>query len=356
LRLDFAHFHKSKAPITILAEGYWGTRHAKTAYGVMRYGSFEISSIIDSKATGEKIVASIEKALELEPRPQALLLGIAPIGGQLPETWLQIIKKAIKQKMHIINGLHLFLNQMPELSKLAKENNVELFDLRDPYLFEASKYDSINKLEKRNNKNKIITMVGSDCNVGKMCTAIELDRECKRRNLSSSFLATGQTGIMIAGDGIPLDRIIGDFMAGATENLVNNEINKNDPEYIFVEGQGSLLHPAYSGVTLALMHGSNPDYMILCSKPSNNVILGGYDVKIPSFIELIEIYEKAASLIQSKNSKVIGIALNTSEMSENEAKELILKIQEETKLPVTDVIRYGATKLVDQVVKYANQI
>ena len=355
----------SKHPISILTEGYLGTSHAKTATGIIRYGDWHISSIIDSTKQGTTlldtigidhpapVIANLTQALTLNPKPRSLILGIAPVGGALPEAWRNIIKEAITNGLNIISGLHLFLNEDPELKQLAAKHGVTLWDVRDPELYPASAARSVAMQKPRPQGTKVITLVGSDCNIGKMCTALELDREAKKQGLSSAFVATGQTGIMISGSGVPLDRVIIDFAAGAMENAIFEEIEKfpviAKRGLIFVEGQGSLIHPGYSGVTLSLLHGSNPDAMILCHKPDRVKVYNQYDITIPSLNKLIEIYENAVSWITNDGkapAKVIGIALNTSAYTDDEALELIKQAQAETGLPVTDPIRYGVENLI----------
>jgi uncharacterized NAD-dependent epimerase/dehydratase family protein len=214
---------------------------------------------------------------------------------------------------------------------------------------------SVAKQKARPEKLKVITMVGSDCNVGKMCTALEIVQEIKNHNKKAEFLATGQTGIMISGSGVPLDRVIGDFMAGSIENELHEIIQEKDPEFIVVEGQGSLLHPGYSGVTLSLIHGSNPEYLVLCLKAGLEYIQGGYKVQIPSVTELIKIYETASAWIQASHpAKVIGISINTSELDEISAYELIKNIEAETQLPVTDPIRFGTKNICKQILEISS--
>jgi uncharacterized NAD-dependent epimerase/dehydratase family protein len=371
-----------KTQLSILCEGFTGTRHAKTATGVVKYGNWQVKSIIDSENVGKSflelskidtrsnsssdsnsnkvlndipIVKNLEDALQIS-KIDALLIGIAPVGGQIPETWIQIIKEAISKKIHIISGLHEFLNEIPELTSLAKENKILLWDVRNPDLYSSSAMQSVAKQKTRPGKLKIISMVGSDCNVGKMCTALEIVQEIKNHKKNAEFLATGQTGIMISGSGVPLDRVIGDFMAGSIENELHKIIQEKDPEFIVVEGQGSLLHPGYSGVTLSLIHGSNPDYLILCLKAGLKYIQGGYQVKIPSITELIKIYETASSWIQAspQSAKVIGISINTSELDEISASKLIEDIKTETKLPVTDPIRFGTKGICKRILEISN--
>jgi uncharacterized NAD-dependent epimerase/dehydratase family protein len=352
-------------PLSILAEGYFGTRQAKTAYGVMRYGNYPIHSVIDSTKAGQSVAelaqvqstllvsASLEEAC-IETKPKALLLGIAPIGGDLPDSWLAILKEAITNGIHIINGLHYFLNDNKELKDLAIKHDVILWDVRDPYIYSASSSQSVAKQSPRPDRTKVITTVGSDCNVGKMCCALELHQEFLRQGYKSSFLATGQTGIIISNFGIPLDRIIGDFMAGSVENAINEIIAKDNPQFIFVEGQGSLLHPGYSGVTLSLIHGSNPDAMLLCHKPDSAIIQGDYEVIIPSMIDLVNIYETAVAWTNTQNlkrAKVLGISLNTSTYDEPVARMQVKQLELETELAVTDVIRFGVSNIVKEIIK-----
>jgi uncharacterized NAD-dependent epimerase/dehydratase family protein len=342
-------------PLCLLTEGFLPTRQAKTATGILRYGNWPISSILDSSCSGKKIkdltgidcpapiVSNIEEALKLNPK--ALLIGIAPIGGDLPESWIDIIKTAIKNKVHVINGLHNFLSDIPELKSLANEYQVNLWDVRNPNIYEASRDNYVAKQKTRSRQTKIITMVGSDCNVGKMCTALELEQACLKHSLKAGFVATGQTGIMIRGNGIPLDRIICDFASGAMEKAIDETLmcfDQNQKHYIFIEGQGSLLHPGYSGVTLSLLHGSNPTAMILCHKAGIEEIQGGYNVKIPEMKKLIEIYQNAISWIQPNHSaKVIGISINSSSLNEKDSQAYIQEVEQQTQLATVDLIRFG---------------
>lgn len=363
--MNYKDLKPELTPITILAEGCFHTSQAKTATGVIRYGKWIISSVIDSINQGKNveeltkiknsapIVPSVKAALELNPKPKALLIGIAPVGGALPAEWKTILKEAIINGLHIISGLHLFLSEDTELAALAKKHNVLLWDVRDPDIYPASAKQSVAMQKPRPENSKVITMVGSDCNIGKMCVALELDKLAQSRGINSKFIATGQTGIMISGDGIPIDRIISDFAAGAMENAIWELIEKNDrTSLIFVEGQGSLIHPGYSGVTLSLLHGSNPDAMILCHKPDRVKVYNSYDITIPSLTKLIEIYENATQWITNdgkKSAKVIGIALNTSAYSDDEALRLVKEASIETKLAATDPIRYGVENLLDAI-------
>jgi uncharacterized NAD-dependent epimerase/dehydratase family protein len=238
--------------------------------------------------------------------------------------------------MDIISGLHVMLGDDPEFAAAARQSGVRLVDVRrapdglDVATFAGHRPGA-----------HVITFVGSDCAVGKMTAALEVREAACRMGLSAGFVATGQTGIMLEGSGIAIDRVIGDFMAGAMERLVTAASETYD--WVFVEGQGSLLHPAYSGVTLALIHGSAPDAMILVHPPTLTQI-DSYPVAIPSLARLVGIYEEAAGWI--KEARVAGIALNTRGMDDEQARSAIAAAEDETGLPATDPVRYGGEPLV----------
>ncbi|MCL5946842.1 MAG: DUF1611 domain-containing protein [Chloroflexi bacterium] len=242
-----------------------------------------------------------------------------------------------RSSRHIISGLHVFLKDDPDLARLAATHHIDLWDVREP----------VNEMQvaqafPHRPGSKTILFVGSDCSVGKMTAALECHREALSRGYRSKFIATGQTGIIITGDGIPLDRIIGDFMPGSVERAVIEASAHED--WVWVEGQGSLIHPAYSPVTLALVHGARADAMILVHKPGRTRIRH-YDVAIPPLPDLVSLYERAASWVYP--SRVVGIALNTFDLSEQAAQKAIQDTQLTVGLPTTDPVRYGASVLVD---------
>jgi uncharacterized NAD-dependent epimerase/dehydratase family protein len=249
----------------------------------------------------------------------------------------------VSSGLHIISGLHIFLKEDPKLVQLARESHVMLWDVRD-----CDQKNIVAQKKKRPTSTKVITIVGTDCSVGKMCTALELHQGAQKQGRKSAFVATGQTGILISGSGVPLDRVIGDFMAGHVERCLFEAIKQENPEWIFVEGQGSLLHPGYSSVTLSLIHGSDPDALILCHNPELST-LWGYEVPIPPLSKVIEFYEQAASWPNGleRKAKVVGIALNTSGFSEENAQQIIQAIGIETGLPVTDPVRYSVNPLLE---------
>lgn len=344
-------YYSQDARLAIYAEGEFG-KSSKTAEGVIRYGKNPIAAVIDSRHRGKTvqdvtgipcqapIVGSIAEALQ--HNPQALLLGTAWHGGELPPHWRPDIISAIDSGMDIINGLHDFLDDDQEIANAAQRNSKKLLDVRRPP----------DKLPVARGRvlavpSFVVLTVGSDCSVGKMTVSLELAKVAAERGHTAEFVATGQTGIMICGSGIAIDRVIGDFMAGATEQMVVEASDGH--EFVFVEGQGSLVHPGFSGVTLALLHGSCPQAMVLVHNPSRKNIKET-DFPIPSYSRLIKVYEDMASAMRP--SKVVGIALNTKAMSEEEAQIAITEAREQTGLPTTDAVRYGAGILFDAILTY----
>lgn len=345
---------KPTARLAIYAQGEFGKGRSKTAEGVIRYGKNPIAVVIDSTAAGKTIkecvgiecpapiVASV--ADSLVHKPDAFLIGTAWSGGKLPKEWREDIKQAIREGMDIVNGLHDFVSEDPEMVELAKKHNVRLLDVR-----RAPDNLPIGEGKARNVKALTVLTVGTDCSVGKMTTSLEIMLEAEKRGFKSKFVATGQTGIMIAGGtGISIDRVIGDFMAGATEQMVLEAAPGAD--FIFVEGQGSLAHPSFSGVTLALMHGSAAKAMVLVHKATRNCINNLPDFPQPDLRKIIEVSETMAEFVQP--SKVVAVAVNTRGMSDDEAREAVDKAAKETGLPASDPVRFGAKPLFDAILAF----
>ncbi len=338
--------------IAILAEGSFDWQRAKTAVGIMRYSPDTVVAVIDSENAGRDaaaalndpsvgagvpVVASIKEALAFEPT--ALLIGIAPIGGELPEAWRPILVRAMEAGLEIVSGLHYFLADDPALAAVAQATGACIWDVRRPPADLAMR---IRQGTPHRPGSHVVSFCGTDCNVGKMTVAVELDREARRRGLSSVFAATGQTGMMIAGSGIPADRFISDFLPGAVEAMVLGFAERYD--WVFVEGQGALGHPAYSAVTLGLLHGAAPDLLILCHLAGRTHIRS-YDVPIPPLPEVRAMYETAAGWL--KPAPVVAVALNTFGMSDDTAREAIEATAQETGLPTADPVRFGAGPLLD---------
>jgi len=335
----------------LLAEGFSGDPHyGKTMRGVLRYRRQDVVAILDSTRAGQTedgvpVVGSVEDALPLGPT--TALVGVATQGGRFPPEWIELLRACIEHGLGVENGLHVFLADDPELRALAEKRGVELRDLRRPPA----------NLSTATGENlgvdaTIVLTVGSDCAIGKMTVSLELDLEARRRGVRSVFVPTGQTGIVIAGWGIAVDAVVADFVAGAAERLVVEGRDRGG-ELLWVEGQGSLLHPVYSGVALGLYHGSVPHLLVLCHEPGRTEIegAGGGPHPIPPLRELVELHERLA--LPARPARVAAVALNTHALGEEEARAAVAAAEEETWLPADDPVRFGAARLVDAVLAAA---
>jgi uncharacterized NAD-dependent epimerase/dehydratase family protein len=331
----------------ILAEGRSGDPHyGKTARGVIRYGPHPTVAVLDSTRAGTTlqgipVVATVEEALPFEPT--TALVGVATQGGRFPPAWRELLKDSIAAGLDLENGLHQFLSDDPELVELAAHRGVELRDLRRP----PPGLD-VPTGENLQIPARIVLTVGSDCAIGKKTVALELDLEARRRGLRSVFVPTGQTGIAIAGWGIAVDAVVSDFLAGAAERLVV-EGHRRGGELLFVEGQGSLSHPAYSGVTLGLIHGSAPHAFVLCHRAGSTEIEGYPGYPLPSLPVLVELHARVA--LPLRPARVACIALNTAHLDEEAASAEIAAVAQKTMLPADDPVRFGAGALVDAVLE-----
>ncbi len=338
--------------LAIFAEGLFAKHTGKTAHGVIRYGTREVVAVIDSTEAGRTasgvepfclhpvpIVATLAEAIERGA--ERLLIGVAPPGGKLDPAWRPTLTAAVKAGLSLEAGLHTQLADDPELRDAAEEAGVNLRDLRaapsdltvpqGPY----SRRDSV----------RVVHSVGSDTVIGKKVVTLELDRAARERGLRSVYVPTGQTGVAIAGWGIAVDHVISDYVAGAGERLVLEGSERGD--LLFVEGQGALFHPAYSGVTLGLLHGSAPDLLVLVHKPNATHNRNYPDLAIPPLGELIEAYEAVAAPVRP--ARVAAIALNTSDLDEESARSAIASAERETGLVADDVVRFGAGRVLDAV-------
>ena len=344
----------SQPRFLVIAEGSFGPETSKTANSAIRYLPERVVGVLDSKAPGSTVqdvlgfgggipvLRTFEDGLKLGPT--AIMIGIAPAGGQLPDEWRGWLRTAIERGMGIWSGLHTFIGDDPEFAALAKQQGVEILDARKP----PAKL-KVSDGRARDAGALVVLTVGSDCNVGKMTAQLQLVKQLNERKLRTRFAPTGQTGILIEGWGIAVDAVIADFIGGAAEQLTLEGARNAD--VVLVEGQGSLIHPAYSGVTLGLLHGSCPTAMILCHQSSREWIgdYGGRQpwVKIPPLNDLIRIYEDAARPVHE--SRVIGIALNTYDLPEKDARAAVAAAEKETGLPATDPVRFDATPLVQAI-------
>ena len=268
---------------------------------------------------------------------KTLVIGVANRGGIISDKWKDVLKEAIISGLDIASGLHNLLRDESELVNLAKIHNTNLIDVRVPTV----EYPIANGIKR---SGKRCLAVGTDCSIGKMYTAIALEKEMKNKGLKATFRATGQTGILITGDGVPLDAVIADFMAGSIEHLTPDN---DEDHWDIIEGQGSLYHPSYSGVTMALVHGGQPDALILCHEPTRSHMRGLPGYSLPTLKESNDTAIKLAKVV-NKNVKVIGVSVNTSNMENEKALEYLKQVEEEMKLPTVDPVLTGTSRLVEE--------
>ena len=341
-----------KAPrrrYAVLADGWFANRHAKTAHGLIRYGRDEVACVIDSALAGRRvldvmsnllepargdtpIVASLWEALEF--RPTSVLVGLAPPGGRLPEAWMRSLREAAEHGVEIVSGLHQRL--APELP------GAKVWDVREPPegipIFSGEGFGV---------EPPVALAVGTSSAIGKMTAVLEIQRAASRRGTRAEFVPTGQTGAVIAGWGICIDAVVSDFAAGASERLVLEAAGREPaPDLILVEGQGSIAHPAYSGVTTALLHGSCPDCLILCADahgPEDELFPG---VPFPEPKNIARLYEDLAAL--TKPAPVVAVSVNTSAIGDAaEAEALLDRVSEQTGLPTADPVRGNPGPILD---------
>jgi uncharacterized NAD-dependent epimerase/dehydratase family protein len=332
--------------LLILAEGRSADPHyGKTARGVLRYRPEQVVAILDSTQAGSElsgfpIVGTVAEAMP--HGPTIALVGVATAGGRFPPAWRELLKDSIAAGLDVENGLHEFITRDDELTALARERGVELRDLRLP----PAGLNVPTGANLTHGATTVLT-VGSDCAIGKMTVSLELDREARRRGIASEFVPTGQTGIAIAGWGISVDAVVSDFIAGAAEQLVLEGVERGG-ELLMVEGQGSLLHPAYSGVTLGLIHGSAPHAYVLCHQAGQAFVDDNAAFPMPSLAALVDLHERTSLL--ARPAAVRAIALNTRRLDDAAARAAIESAEAETGLPADDPVRFGATKLLDALV------
>jgi uncharacterized NAD-dependent epimerase/dehydratase family protein len=337
----------------ILAEGQFGPLTSKTANSCIRYTPERVLGVIDSRRAGKTVedilgfggaipvLASLDEGLPLQPT--ALLIGIAPQGGRLPDEWRTTIRRAIEQGMAIWSGLHTFISDDQELRELAARHGVAIHDLRRPPADLPVAAGRVRAVDAT-----VVLTVGADCNIGKMTAALQMRDGLADRGNRVAFAGTGQTGILIDGGGIAVDAVVADFIAGAAERLVLDAAKQAD--IVLVEGQGSVIHPGYSGVTLGLIHGSLPHAMVMCHQPSRVHITNNPWLKLPPLGELIELHE--ALVKHLRPAPVIAVSLNTYDLSERKAKAAIKAIERETGLPTTDPVRFDPAPVVEAIDRF----
>lgn len=327
----------------IITDGHNDPNTAKTAICLIRYRPGEVLAVLDRQSAGRTCqevfgvggripcVGSLAEA----PEANTLVVGIAPPGGRIPPHWRPIILEAIARRMTIVSGLHDLLRDDPELSRAAAQHGAQLVDVRDNH-----ERDVANRVGIREGCLRIHT-IGNDCSCGKMVASVEIATGLNRAGIDAAFVATGQTGILVAGSGCPVDRVISDFVSGAVEKLV---LANQHHEVLVVEGQGSLFHPCYSCVSLGLLHGLMPHGLILCYEMGREAFFGMESVPLPPLAKVIEFYEAAAGIMQP--CQVIGVAVNGQRFSDDEVAAECERVGRRLGLPACDVIRHGPDKLV----------
>lgn len=345
--------NRESSRIVILTEGHTNPITAKTAASVIRYRPRDVVAVLDTTRAGEDagdllgvgngipVIASLDQV----PDADTLMIGIAPPGGRIPAAWRAIVRDAIQAKMNIVSGLHDFLSHDAELVELARCAGVDLIDVR-----KNDERDCSTRQGLRDDCLRILT-VGNDCCVGKMVVSIEVSRSLQQLGHDAVFVATGQTGILIAGDGCPVDCVVSDFVNGAAEKLV---LKNQQHDILLIEGQGSLSHPRYSAVTLGLLHGTAPQGMILCYEAGRTTVNGMPHVPLAELTHLRDVYEMMAGLMEP--AKVIGIAMNSRLLSPEQAEVEAERIRREFGLPCCDVFRHGANPLASAVLDLKSEV
>ena len=333
--------------VAILAQGLFTSQTAKTAIGALRYAPYPIVAVIDATRAGTDsaaavgvgagvpVVATVAEAIARGA--DTLLIGTATPGGRIPEDYRPLLADALRRGLAVWNGLHERVLADPALLQAAAGGTATVRELRAP-----PDDLPIGGHRRRRDGSRVVLTVGSDAAVGKMTVALELVRALERAGRRAAFVATGQTGIAIAGAGISVDAVVADFIAGAAERMVCDAAEVAD--WIVVEGQGSLTHPGFSGVTLGLLHGSAPDVLLLCHDASRAEVKGFPGLPLRPLDELIGLYESAALWSRPPGHHVLvaAVALNTSGLDPTAAARAILLATEETGLPAADPVREGA--------------
>ncbi|WP_436927723.1 DUF1611 domain-containing protein [Halosimplex amylolyticum] len=331
--------------VAILAHEQFPDR-AKTAVGVLRYGDDEVAAVLDRTRAGERVrdhVTEVQDAPivagigDVDEPIDALLVGIAPIGGGFDETWRPDVRGALERGCDVIAGLHHFLADDEEFARLADEHGCELRDLRRPPDDLTVSDGTASEVDA-----EVVLTVGTDCSSGKMTTTFELAEAARERGVDAGVVPTGQTGIAIENYGIAVDRVVADFAAGAVERMVEERAAEYD--VLFVEGQGAIAHPAYSGVTTAILHGAMPDRLVLCHVADREAVHGYEHVSIPPPGEYAALYESMAGPVAP--AEVVAGSLNTQRLDDDAAGAAVEEYGEAIGAPATDPVRFDAAEIL----------
>lgn len=323
---------------------------AKTANGILRYADHEIVAVLDRDLAGSRVADHLDHVqdapivssmADVEGAVDALIIGIAPIGGGFDPSWREDVRTALRDGCDVIAGLHYFLAEDAEFAELAERHGGSIRDVRRPDPDIGVSDGVAGEVSAH-----VLLTVGTDCSVGKMTTSMELERAADERGIDARVVPTGQTGIMIEGWGNPVDRVVSDFAAGAVEEMVL-EVG-DDHDLLIVEGQGSIVHPAYSGVTLSILHGAMPDSLVLCHEAGRESV-HGYDQALPPLDFYVEQYESIAAPVQ--DTDVVAGALNTTSISGvDAARDAVASFSEAIEAPASDPVRFEAGPLLEGIV------
>lgn len=328
----------------LLADGVASVLTAKTAYSLLKYRPDEVVAVLDRSRAGQRaeeffgvggntpIVASLDEA----PGANTLTIGVAPPGGRLPEAWRAMVLEALGRGMQIVSGLHQFLGDDPEFAAAAQESGATIYDVRKNDSRQLARAEALSDTPLR------VLTVGNDCSVGKMLTALELTNALRRREIDAKFVATGQTGIMVEGDGCPVDCVVSDFVNGAVEQMI---LANRDRQVLIIEGQATISHPAYSCVSAGLLHGSAPHGLVMVVEVGRETAYGLDHIPLVPLQKLIPAYESLAAL-RGPAAKVIAIAMNSRRVGDAEADAERERLRSEFGVPVCDPIRHGCDDLV----------
>jgi len=338
----------------ILAEGSFTPTGSKTANACIRYAPQRVAAVLDATQRGATaqqvlgfggaipVVGSVDEGLA--HAPNALLIGIAPQGGQFPAEWRAVVRRVLDDGLDVWSGLHTMLGDDPEFAACAAASGATIHDLRRP-----PRDLQVARGRARDVAATIVLTVGTDCNIGKMTAALQLLDGLRAKGNRVAFAGTGQTGILIDGKGISVDAVVADFIAGAAERLVLDAAR--DADIVLVEGQGSIIHPSYSGVTYGLMHGAMPHAQVMCHQPSRTAIRHNEWLPIPPLGEFIALHER----VVLRPAPVVGVALNTYDLSDADAGAAVARTARETGRPAADPVRFDPAPLVDAIDTFHRQ-
>ncbi len=329
------------APYLILIGDVVHPGYAKTGFGIVHWRPERVAGQLRFAGCPVDLgVPDMSIAEAAGAGVKSLVIGVAPVGGSVPGTWWASIEEAARAGLDIVCGLHLKLADYPAVAQAASISGARLIDVRDP-----PKNLPVASGKKRSGKR--VLMVGTDCAIGKKYTALALDQAMRQAGMKSTFRATGQTGIMLAGEGIPIDAVVADFIAGAAELL---SPDNDEDHWDVIEGQGSLFHPGYSGVSMGLLHGSQPDAFVVCHEATRKAVVGWEHYALPSLAECIDLHTRVGRRTNPA-IRCVGISVNTSGLAATERSAWLAARSAETGLPCVDPLIEGCGAIVDSIRK-----